>query len=389
MPEKSTALNKEPVPVNRLRIAMVIDAYDDSTNGAVISTKRFVELLRKDHEVSIITTGKPAPGKILLRKFYAPVVTRVMKKMKTPLAVPSDRILKKAIRNMDLIHVQFPFFLGVRVIRLANRYGIPVVSTFHIQAEHLSMNAGIRSKQFIRYCYRFWIRNIYNRSDAVICPSHFAEEELKSNGLRSRSVVISNGLLPDYHPVMVDRPESLRDKFIILSVGRFAPEKRQEMIIRAVSGSRYRDRIQLILIGEGPLREKLEECGKDLSSSPLFLKLPPEELVYYYNIADLYVHVASVEVECMTVLEAIGCGLPSLIGSGPKSATSQFALDDRFLFDCQRETDLVQKIDYWIDHPEELQRSKKLYVEESSGYRIEQSYEKLVSLYRSVIRKSQ
>jgi len=46
----------------QLKIAMVIDCYDDSKNGAVISTKRFVELLKKDHIISVITTGAPAPG---------------------------------------------------------------------------------------------------------------------------------------------------------------------------------------------------------------------------------------------------------------------------------------------------------------------------------------
>jgi len=49
----------------QLKIVMVKDSYDDSKNGGVISTKRFVELLKKDHIVSVITTGTPIPGKIL------------------------------------------------------------------------------------------------------------------------------------------------------------------------------------------------------------------------------------------------------------------------------------------------------------------------------------
>jgi len=364
---------------------MVIDVYDDSPNGAVISTRRFVNLLEQEHDVSIITTGNPGPGKILLRKFYAPAFTRVMKKMKTPLAVPSARILKKAIREQDVIHVQFPFLLGIRSIRIAKKYGIPVVTTFHIQAEHLAMNAGIHSKLFVRYCYKFWIRNIYNRSDRVICPSRFAEEELKRNGLTCKSVVISNGIHSIYRPVPGERTLELKDKFVILSVGRLAPEKRQEMIIRAANRSRNRDRIQLILIGEGPMKKEIQKAGKALPNQPLLLKLPPEELVLYYNMADLYVHAASVEVECLTVLEAIGCGLPPLIASGPKSATKQFALDKRFLFQFDDESDLVKKIDYWIDNPGELRKARTSYREEASKYRIESSYEKLVSLYHSLV----
>ncbi len=70
--------------------------------------------------------------------------------------------------------------------------------------------------------------------------------------------------------------------------------------------------------------------------------------------ADLYVHAATVEVECMTVLEAMGCGLPLLIADSPKSATKQFALDDRSLFPCNDAQKLSEKIDYWVEHPAEL-----------------------------------
>jgi len=93
---------ESPSPVQkRLKIAMVIDAYDEGRNGATISTRRFVEMLRKQHEVFIITTGEPAPGKIIMPRFYAPVVRRVMKQMNTPLAIPSNRKLHSVIRGME------------------------------------------------------------------------------------------------------------------------------------------------------------------------------------------------------------------------------------------------------------------------------------------------
>ena len=100
-------------------------------------------MLRKQHEVFIITTGDPAPGKIILPRFYAPIVRKVMKRMNTPLAIPYNRKLRNAIRGMDIIHIQFPFFLGIRSVRIASKLKVPVISTFHIQAEHLAMNAGI------------------------------------------------------------------------------------------------------------------------------------------------------------------------------------------------------------------------------------------------------
>jgi 1,2-diacylglycerol 3-alpha-glucosyltransferase len=292
--------------------------------------------------------------------------------------------LRKAIRGMDIIHIQFPFFLGIRSVMIAKKLKIPVVSTFHIQAEHLAMNAGINSGAFIRYCYRVWMKRIYNPSSVVICPSKFAEDELKQYGLTASTIIISNGIPPLFRPLSVERNPSHKDKFIILSVGRFAPEKQQELIFQAIQISRHRDKIQLILVGEGPMKEKLEESGRNLPNQPVFLVLQPEELVKYYNMADLFVHAATIEVECMTALEAMGCGLPILIADSPKSATKQFALDDRSLFPGNDVQKLSEKIDYWIDHPEELKEARQRYLEFSKLFRIELSYEKLAEIYGEI-----
>jgi glycosyltransferase involved in cell wall biosynthesis len=375
-------------PQKRLKIAMVIDSYDDCKNGAAISTRRFVEMLRKDHDVSIITTGDPALGKIVMPRFYVPIVKHIMKRMNTPLAVPAYSKLKKVIQGMDIVHIQFPFFLGIRSVRIAARLKIPVISTFHIQAEHLAMNAGIHSTAFIRYCYKIWIKRIYNRSAMVICPSEFARDELIHYGLKAPTMIISNGILPIFKPCEAERPDRFKDKFIILSVGRFAPEKQQEIIIRALRISKHHEKLQFILIGEGPLKQRLQESGNDLPNQPEFLSLTPEELVKYYNMADLYVHAATVEVECMTVLEAMGCGLPALIADSPKSATKQFAIDERFLFPCGDMRKLSEKIDYCVDHPGELKEAGRLYQSHSLKFRIEKSYEKLLTLYENTDLKS-
>jgi len=370
-----------------LHIAMIIDVFDgDSKNGAVISTQRITESLRKMHRVTVVATGTPEPGKVILPKFYAPFVDGIMRKMKTPLAVPFNNLLKSAIEGCDIVHVQFPFYLGVRAIHFARKFGIPVVTTFHIQAEHLARNAGIRSNLFIQQTYHYWMHNIYNLSDMVVCPSAFAREELMHYGLTAPSTVISNGIMPLFRPMEAVREKRFSDRFVILSVGRYAPEKRQEIIIRAVDRSRYRDRIQLILVGDGPMKEKLRDLGKTLPCPPLFSTLECKEMVTCYNQADLYVHAADVEVECMSVLEAMACGLPPLIASSPKSATCQFALDEQWLFDYANLDELVTKIDYWISHPEEMKRAREQYLNLSEHYRFENSLNQLLGVYEQLAR---
>ena len=365
---------------------MVIDAWDDANNGAVVSTHRFAEILRaRGHTVEVLATGVPAPGKILLKSFVIPTPGNIMEKMRLPFAWPDRRILEETLGRQDVIHNQFPFYLGIKAIGVARKAGVPVVSTFHVQAEHLLHNVGVRSPTLVDWTYRFFLRTTYNRSDAVLCPSAFAERELRRYGLRVPSAVISNGVPPEYRPLPREECERFEGKFTILSVGRLAKEKRHDLLIEAVRKSRHEGRIQLVILGDGPQKARLEELGKVLTHAPVFRWLKPHELIRYYGGADLCVHAADVEVECMSVLEAMACGLPCVIARSPLSATSQFALSDDFLFEAGSREELTARIDRWIDDPPGLERAREGYREAAQRYRVEASVDQLVELYRQVI----
>jgi 1,2-diacylglycerol 3-alpha-glucosyltransferase len=344
--------------VNPLRIAMVIDAWDDANNGAVVSTRRFAELLReRGHTVDVLATGVPAPGKILLKSFVIPTPGNIMQKMRLPFAWPDRRILEETVGRQDVIHNQFPFYLGIKAIGAARRAGVPVVSTFHVQAEHLLHNVGVHSPTLVDWTYRFFLRTTYNRSDAVLCPSAFAERELRRYGLRVPSAVISNGVPPEYRPLPREECERFEGKFTILSVGRLAREKRHDLLIEAIRKSRHEGRIQLVILGDGPQKARLEELGKVLTHAPVFRWLKPHELIR----------------------------LPCVIARSPLSATSQFALSDDFLFEAGSREELTARIDRWIDDPVGLERAREGYREAAQGYRVEASVDRLVELYRQVI----
>ncbi len=372
--------------MNPLRICMVIDAWDDANNGAVVSTRRFAQILReRGHTVEILATGAPAPGKTPLRSFVIPTPGNIMEKMRLPFAWPDRRILEEVIGRQDVVHNQFPFYLGIKAIGVARRAGVPVVSTFHVQAEHLLHNVGIRSATAVDWTYRFFLRTTYNRSDAVLCPSAFAERELRRYGLRVPSAVISNGVPSEYRPLPPEECERFEGRFTILSVGRLAKEKRHDLLIEAIRASRHEKRIQLVILGDGPLKDRLVEQGKVLTHAPVFRWLKPHELIRYYGGADLCVHAADVEVECMSVLEAMACGLPCIIADSPLSATPQFAISPEFLFPTGDREALTARIDRWIDDPAGLARAREDYRDAAQRYRVEASADRLVELYREVI----
>ena len=371
-----------------MRIAIVTDMFDDSLNGAVISTRRLVDLLRQEHDVTLVTTGAEAPGRVILPRFYPPFASRVMKRMQFGFAWPRRAVLRRVFADVDVVHCQFAFPVGIASIGIARRLGKPVVSTFHVQAEQLAYNIGIQSERVVSLFYKFFIASFYDRCDEVVCPSRFAEQELRRRGLRAPTRVISNGVTPLYRQAEAPRAPAPDGRFVVLMVGRLAAEKRQEVLIDAVSRSRHKERIELVLLGTGPRREEIERLASRLPRPVRITAVPPEQVVAHYQQADLYVHASEVEVECLTVLEAMACGRTPVIADSERSATRQFALDERSLFSRGNPDELARRIDYWIEHPEELARSNERYLRAAEAYRIENSARALVGLYQDVTRKS-
>lgn len=371
--------------LNHLNIAMVIDSYENASNGAVVSTRRFVELLRKDHNVKVITNGNTFEGQVGLPPLNIPVAKSKIEDMGFSFAKPDRRVLRAVIQWADIVHVQFPFLLGRAALNLCKKLNKPVVTSFHVQPENMLFNVGIRSEKLTNIMYRYFIRDIYNKSMKVICPTSFAASELERRGLQKETAVISNGVLPEFSPTFWMSNEKQRNYFTILSVGRLASEKSHEVLIEAVKRSKYAEKINLIISGKGPLAAYLKNKARCLHNPPIIDFLPYRLLIQAYQEADLYVHASEVELESMTVLEAMACGLPPLIADSPLSAAPGFALNRKFLFKPNSAEDLAEQIDFWYENRSELERYRYRYAQEAVNLKIEKSHQKLLSTYRSVI----
>jgi 1,2-diacylglycerol 3-alpha-glucosyltransferase len=370
--------NHATTPNRKLHIGMVIDTYD-AMNGAVLSTRRITEkLLERGHRVSVITTGEEGPGIVAMPAFYVPFAKRIMQKLKVPLARPDQTRLAYIIPQLDILHAQFPFWLSDKAISMALAAHKPVVATFHVQTEHLLHHIGIHSKVLTRLMYKWFIRHIYNKSDVVICPSEFARQELQSQGLLTNAIVISNGIPDSFRPDRSFVPAG--NGFRVLTVGRLSPEKNQELLIDALRLLNDPS-IELRIMGVGPLENHLRTHAARLPFKITIDATSSEGLIQYYNTADLYVHAAEVEVECMSAMEAMACACPLLISDAPKSATKQFALDERSLFRHGDAADLARKIRYWKDHAEERSQAALAYLALAQGYKLDATIDRIEGLY--------
>jgi glycosyltransferase involved in cell wall biosynthesis len=371
-----------------MRIAFVTDTYEDGISGGAVTGVRFVEALRRRHEVTVLATGAPAPGKVCLPGFQVPI--RAMRENRITFGWPSRDILEPVFASVDLVHVQFPFYLGFAAAKLAVQMGVPLVSAFHVQPENLLYNIHLKSPRIAGWLHRWWIRNVFEPADAVVVPSRFAGERLQQYGLTTPTYVISNGAHVPPRPRAVRvGTERRQPPYVLLCVGRLAPEKRQDVIIDAVARCQHRTQVRLVVAGAGHLETSLRKRAKRLGLPVEFGYVSNERLLQLYDEATLFIHAGEVELEGMAVVDAMAAGLPVLVADAPDSAARAFASGPEFHFRPGDATDLAAHIDRLLENPAALAQGSRRSLERAGQFDFQRSTRSLEHLYETVLAQSQ
>jgi hypothetical protein len=150
--------------MSKLRVGMVVDPWDLPFNGTVVSARRFVEALSDDISFSIFMTPSrdvPLPAQaVLFDKLSIPGVNHIIDRMQAPVAKPNRTTLDEAMASLDVLHVQYPFFLAYGAIRAARRAGVPVISSFHVQPENILKNLKLNFAPLVPVLYKLFVRTM-------------------------------------------------------------------------------------------------------------------------------------------------------------------------------------------------------------------------------------
>lgn len=104
----------------------------------------------------------------------------------------------------------------------------------------------------------------------------------------------------------------LWDKPVILYVGRLVPQKQVDFILRAYAP--LKDRVRLVVVGEGECRSELESMDRELSLNVIFTGCKSgEDLLAWYVLGDILLLPSRVEAFGAVVNEALMAGLAPIV----------------------------------------------------------------------------
>ncbi|MCL4378150.1 MAG: glycosyltransferase [Actinobacteria bacterium] len=312
-----------------MKILFALESYPPTINGSGIATMRLTTgLAKRGNQVTVICPGKNRnykysieEGVFVHRIDSFPVILHKEYRF-SPFA---GRQVKKIFNdfNPDIIHVADHLFVAKAAIRQAKKKNIKIVGTNHFTPYNWLSNLKIKDNTVLyriveRILWNLFL-NVFNGIDAVITPTETAKSIVEEVGLKKKVTAISNGLdLCNYKKNkagdgIYDKYKISKQKTILLSVSRLDKEKRVSVLLEAVNTIKDKVDFQFVITGRGKDKENLEKIviEKNLSGRIIFTDfIINDELKKLYGISDIFLSASEVELQGLSIMEAMASGLP-------------------------------------------------------------------------------
>jgi 1,2-diacylglycerol 3-alpha-glucosyltransferase len=331
--------------MQKLTIGIFLEHYDPFISGVITSIKGLRQELEKGgHTVYIVAPavkGYRDQDQKIIR--IPSIATKSIDN--ATLGYPSRRVIKKIMAiKFDVIHAQDVFYTSGIGWLVAKKQNIPYVQTYHtlwhkyLQQYPLGLGIKLGGSLAMTVSYPFFFGlkttgeflkkypkelagphrlsnlhmiNMSRQADAVIVPSLHLKNSLAEVSFEAKLHHIPNGLTKSSYPHRILPPRSSQTLRII-SVGRFSPEKRLDVLIKSMV--HLKSDAELIIVGDGPdfaLMERLafqNNLGRKVRFMGHLNNAAVRQLMRESDVFCLASY--DFDNQPMVVLEALEAGLP-------------------------------------------------------------------------------
>jgi N-acetyl-alpha-D-glucosaminyl L-malate synthase BshA len=292
-----------------------ITCYPSVGGSGVLATALGEELARREHEVHFISYERPFRlPENAARLLFHPVVVNDYPLFKYPdYTLPLSVRMAEVSRDhqLDVLHVHYAVPHATAAI-LARSMLAPgkrprVVTTLHgTDSTLLGCDPG----------YGPAIHHALTCSDAVTTVSEFLKQETQRVlGFDGKMEVIHNFFeprAPKRSRDEVRRELGLRDEALVFHASNLRPVKRIDLLLETVARIRQRESFKLLIVaGESfaPFVSEMKRLGLE---GRVLIREKVNDIEEYLQAADLGLFTSETESFCLSILEAMCFGCPSV-----------------------------------------------------------------------------
>lgn len=318
-----------------MKICDLTQIYSPLGGGvkSYLQAKRRFILNETPHEHLMVVPGKKTEelegGRGKVWTVRGPMVNRTSR-YRWMLDLPS--LLQILYReNPDIVEAGDPYHAAMLSRNWANRRGADFYMFYHSHFPDALLRtvlkfAGTWARKWVERVAGDYLRNLADKGKGVFVGSHHLMRVLDGWGVK-RLIHLPLGV-----DTSVYRPDATRDRLeirkklglppdlpVLLYVGRFSPDKDTGLLLRCwlKIGHLYPQPWMGVMIGDGQMTESVEKFCRQY---PKVRRIPflhdPRELADWYRAADLLIHPGRWETFGLVLLEAQGCGLPTVAFRG-------------------------------------------------------------------------
>ena len=229
----------------------------------------------------------------------------------------------------------------------------------------------------------------------IFTVSQEIKDDMLQKGFKENHIhVIHNGInISQFNPktarVQLRADWKVSDNEILLTiVGRLAPEKGHEVLFKAMTQiTKQHPNVKLLVIGDGPLRNNLEEQIKNLNlSNHIILAGLREDMPDVYRSCDILVNASYKEGLPMTILEAMASGLTIIatrVGAVPQVIREG---ENGILLEAGNSEVLAQAVISLLNDPSQRQiLAQQAYKDVCRDFSDQIMFDKYKQLYEAVL----
>ncbi len=375
-----------------MRIGMMTDTYKPYISGItnyIALNKRYLEA--QGHEVYVFTFGGLG---------YQDNEKNIIRSPGVPLGetgfylnVQYSPEARALLKTMDIVHVHHPFLSGILALRYCRPRGIPIIFTNHTRYDlYAQAYLPLLPEAISDTMLETYMPAFCDAVNMVISPSPGMEKILRQLQVKSHVEVIPNGV--EMHHFREIKPLARTefgfsdDDILLIYTGRLANEKNLEFLLQAFNGvAQAVPKTHLLLLGDGASKAKLiqnAQKSKAVEQIHFVGFIEYEKMPAYLAMCDAFVTASITEVHPLSVIEAMGIGLPIVGIESPGVGDSVTDGVSGFLSDHDLAEFTAKLTRLCLDAPLRQRMGAAAHAA-SQNYAIERTTASMLELYQKVI----